>query len=201
MRTRQCGFTLVELIVTVAVTAILLTVAIPSFWAVIQDNRLTSQANDFITDTYLARSEAITRGQRVTMCRCVSNASTGQCTENSGQFTCDDGNSTNWNQGWVIFVDADSDAEHDGAATEPVIRVHERLPAGFDLTGNQFVADYISYDRRGITLMTTGAMQSGTLTLKNANRETAGSKILKRFIVINSSGAVESCNPNHATCS
>lgn len=199
MRARQSGFTLIELMVTLAVAAILLTVAVPSFWAIIQDNRLTAQTNDFVTDLHLARTEAITRGRRVTMCRCASNSS-GQCPESSGQFTCDTASGKNWDQGWVIFVDADQDAQHDGSATEPVIRVHDRLPLEFDLIGNTPVDNYLSYDRRGLTSTTGGGMQAGTVTLKNADHETAGSKILKRIIKIKSSGAVESCNPNHDTC-
>ncbi len=76
------GFTLVELMVTLAVAAILLSMAVPSFTNTIKNNRLTTQANDLISSLNYARSEAIRRGASVTV-------------ETS------DG-SANWHNGWTI---------------------------------------------------------------------------------------------------
>lgn len=195
---RQRGYTLIELVVTVAVAIILVAVAMPTFWTLIEDNRLTAQANDFVTDAYVARGEAVSRGRRVTMCRCVSD-STGKCVDASGDFTCNTSAGTNWDQGWIVFVDADEDAEHDGT-TEQVIRLHNRLPAELDLIGGNTVADYISFNGRGLTATTTGGLQAGTITLENADQPTADGKIFERTITIGFSGSVESCNPNYATC-
>lgn len=61
------GFTLVELMVTLAVAAIALTIAVPSFQSVFQSNRLVSQANELVTAINLARNEAIKRGVNVTL--------------------------------------------------------------------------------------------------------------------------------------
>jgi type IV fimbrial biogenesis protein FimT len=61
------GFTLVELMITLAVAAVLLTVAVPSFQAVFQNNRLVSQVNELVTAINLARNEAIKRGVNVTL--------------------------------------------------------------------------------------------------------------------------------------
>lgn len=62
----QRGFTLVELMVTVAVVAILATVAAPNFSALIEDQRVTSQINDLVGSLQLARSEAVKRGANIT---------------------------------------------------------------------------------------------------------------------------------------
>ena len=61
------GFTLIELMVTVAVAAILLTVGVPSFQYILQSSRVSTQTNELVTGLSTARSEAIRRNQEVTV--------------------------------------------------------------------------------------------------------------------------------------
>ncbi len=68
-RTRDAGFTLLELIVTIAVASIILGIAVPSFRAMSINNRLATQANDIVGAINLARSEAIKRNRSVSLCR------------------------------------------------------------------------------------------------------------------------------------
>jgi type IV fimbrial biogenesis protein FimT len=81
MKTTNTGFTLFELLVTLAVVAIVTTLAIPSFRQTIMNNRLTTQANEFITDLNIARSEAVKQGNTITI------------TSNNGN---------NWAAGWAM---------------------------------------------------------------------------------------------------
>lgn len=62
------GFTLIELLVTISVVAILLAVAVPSFRTVLQNNRMTTQVNELLSDINFARSEAIKRRSNITIC-------------------------------------------------------------------------------------------------------------------------------------
>lgn len=65
---RPAGFTLLELVITVAVLAIALGIAVPSFQGITNRNRLTSVANEVVAAMQLTRMEAIRRNQRVVMC-------------------------------------------------------------------------------------------------------------------------------------
>ncbi|SBV35424.1 putative pilus assambly protein [uncultured Stenotrophomonas sp.] len=62
------GFSLLELMVTVAVLAILMAIAVPGFSALINRDRLTSQANELVALVQYARSEAIRLNGRVRLC-------------------------------------------------------------------------------------------------------------------------------------
>ncbi|CBA15790.1 GspH/FimT family pseudopilin [Xanthomonas albilineans] len=66
---RQRGFTVVELMVTIAILAILMALAVPSFTALIRSNRLTSTANELVAALQLTRSEAVRLNGGVSLCR------------------------------------------------------------------------------------------------------------------------------------
>jgi type IV fimbrial biogenesis protein FimT len=87
------GFTIIELMITVALASILLAVAVPSFTQMIVGNRLTTQTNDMVAAISLARSEAIKRNANVTLCRAASNLT--DCVTASGTW-----------QNWVIRTTA-----------------------------------------------------------------------------------------------
>lgn len=96
--------TLLELMITVAVAAITLTVAVPSFRELIQNNRAVSQANQFVASLNLARSEAVKRGRPVQIC-VDTDLSSNAC------------GGADWHGGWRIWVDNDGDAAVDNGET------------------------------------------------------------------------------------
>lgn len=65
---RQGGFTLIELMVTIAVLAVVLAIAVPSFQGITNRNRLTAITNEVVAAVQLTRMEAIRRNERVVMC-------------------------------------------------------------------------------------------------------------------------------------
>jgi type IV fimbrial biogenesis protein FimT len=80
------GFTIVELMITVGVASILTAIAVPSFSQLMVNNRLTTQANDFVSAINYARSEAIKRNTSVSLCRASSASATG-CATTTGNWT------------------------------------------------------------------------------------------------------------------
>lgn len=133
------GFTLVELLVTMAVAAILLTVAVPNFQMFVLNSRMTTQANDLITAFNMARSEAVKRAASVTVCA------------SSNGTTC----TGTWAQGWIV---------RDAAGTP--IRAQEALGGASTLTGGANVASMITFTSNGRTTIPAAATTaSTTLTL------------------------------------
>lgn len=86
---RNAGFSLIELMVTVAVLAILLTIGVPSFQAQFEQSRFDAVRESMLTALGQARSEALTRGEPVELCR-------------GGAGGCSDGQ--DWSSGWVLVT-------------------------------------------------------------------------------------------------
>lgn len=68
------GFSLIELIVSIVVVVVITTVAIPSFISLVNNNRLTSQANEFLAAVTLARTEAIKQNENMVFCHSADGA-------------------------------------------------------------------------------------------------------------------------------
>lgn len=89
-RSRGAGFTIIELMVTVAAASVLLAIAVPSFNQMIVSGRLTAQSNEMVAAMSMARSEAIKRNASVTLCRSDNSA---DCVTAAGAW-----------QNWIIRV-------------------------------------------------------------------------------------------------
>ena len=123
------GFTIIELMLTIAVAAVILTLGVPSFQGLMERNQLTSGINSFISSMSPARSEAIKRNQRVSI-----------CPRGNGE-TCV-GNQ--YENGWIIFVGRNSNGTRQ-SATEELIWVSDPLPGNMTLRGEGCCDDGIPY--------------------------------------------------------
>jgi len=92
------GFTLIELMMTLSIAAILLTVAVPSYITFTKNSRLTAQTNKVIAAVSLARGEASKRGTRVVLCR---SDEVGQADPDCSGSS---GTSKDWSNGWLVFA-------------------------------------------------------------------------------------------------
>lgn len=109
------GFTLIELMVTVAVASILLALAVPGYRELIQSNRMSTQANLLLSDLNAARSEAVKRRIPVTLCKGTQSA----CASSDG-----------YEQGWLIFADHN----HNGVLDTEDMILRTQGASGSDLT-------------------------------------------------------------------
>lgn len=89
-RIKITGFTLMELLITISIMAILTAIAIPSFQSLMTQMRMDSEIHSLITDLSFGRSEAIKQGVVINVC-----PSTGQ--------TCNSGTPLNWSSGWIVL--------------------------------------------------------------------------------------------------
>ena len=177
---RQRGFTLVETMVTLSLATITAVAGLPTFKDVSNAMRLNSASEGYFHSLMLARSEAIKRHARVVVCK----SGDGQNCTTQGR----------WEQGWLVFHDANNNAKLD--AGEAVLARQEALPKGMRFSGNQPVANYVSYTALGNTVTTGGGFQSGTFKLCN---QSAG-KSEAREIVIASSGRPRTKKVSLASC-
>jgi type IV fimbrial biogenesis protein FimT len=100
LRLRSSGFTLTELMIGIVVAAILITLAVPNFRLLVQNNRISSTTNNFFAAINLARAEAVKRGTPVFICRTDdSEASPPACQRANGAV-----HSGNWSRGWLIYA-------------------------------------------------------------------------------------------------
>jgi type IV fimbrial biogenesis protein FimT len=137
---RQTGFTLSELMVVMAIVAIMLTIAIPSYKYMTNSWRMSSEANALLGDLMYAREEAIKEGQGVTVC--VSSNGT----------SCTGGNA--WQNGWLVFSNGTN-------AANPAVGTILRVQTPFTgVTPDTFIANSgisaVTYNREGFATTAAG---------------------------------------------
>lgn len=134
------GFTILELMIAVAIAGIMAAVALPNFSAMIKNNCMTTKANNLVSSLQLARSEAIKRRTNVTV--------------SASSATADD----EWGAGWSVFIDSNSD--NSVSVGEEVIRVVQ-LSCGLGTTKFDGSVSSIDYEPKGY--LTTAGTKTFTL--------------------------------------
>lgn len=167
------GFTLVELVVTIAVAAILVTVAVPNFRVFVQNSRISTQANDLISDISLARSEAIKSGANASLCTSTAGAS------------CN--GSGNWTTGRLAWTDTNNNNALDAGE---IRRFREQMTGGNGL--------FISVATDPLTFTNRGAPSGGgalTFSVCDSRGNASG-----RDVTINPLGQARVSGPPATLC-
>jgi type IV fimbrial biogenesis protein FimT len=181
-RTRHLstGFTLIELMVTLALAAILMTVAVPSFVAYQRNSELTSFANTLLASVNAARGEAMKRGMNAMVVPAVG---------------------TNWDGGWVVFVDVDRDQAYD-ITKDVTIYPGDAKPSYLTVTCNGTTAGstpYVMYDASGYSKTTGGGFGASTFEIKRNDVSGTDQWAQIRRLKIASTGRARICTPKSST--
>lgn len=172
----QLGFTLVELMVTIALVAILMGLAAPTFIESRRNAQLTSLANSVLSSINTARAEALKTGLQVYVVPMTNN---------------------NWATGWRVYVDVDADRAYSAAADrvlleqpafDPSITIDTTVGTGFDDNG----AKYIMFNASGYPRRNNGAFNADSLGLSNS--------VGRRAIILNAVGRARVCKTGATGC-
>lgn len=136
------GFTLIEVMITLAIAAIVLSIGVPSFQSYIRNNYKTTAINDLRTALALTRSTAITRRERATVCKSTDNAT---CAANG-----------DWSQGWIVFTDPNNPGTVDPGET--ILRVHNAISGSGTFSGNANVTNRVSFTPQGLASGSVGTI-------------------------------------------
>ena len=141
---RAAGFSIIELMITVAVLGVISAAALPSLKTMIQNARLTATANDLMADIAGTKTESSKRRARVVICPNTTGVNVNtQCQASPS--------ATSWANGWIAYVDANSNTTYDTGDT--IVRVHEAMPT--DVTVYSTATSLVSRPVGTITPTTT----------------------------------------------
>lgn len=160
---RADGFTLVELMVTIAIVAVLSAIAFPSFRDTLRSNQVATATNEVIAAVSLARNEAVR-----------NNRGSSICASGNGQ-DCSGG----WSAGWMVWSDFDGNGRVD--AGETVMRYMQGR-ANLVLNGP---ATFVHFDSRG--RRTTLNADSGSLSIRPLE---CNDQLLRRTLLISQTGQI-----------
>ncbi len=169
MNRTAAGVTLIELLVTISIVAIVAVFGIPSYRSATTANRMAAEINSLTGDLQYARAEAIKEGQPVTVC--VSTTGT-RCA-----------GSNTWQSGWIVFADANGNKAVNTGGTNPdtILRYQQAFSGNDTLlgtaTGSNAGLVAITFNRVGFST------DQGTLVLHDSNHTLALSRCLSISLV------------------
>ena len=175
------GFTLIELMITLAIAVVLLMVAVPSFVSYQKNAELTSVANTLLAATNAARGEALKRGMNA--------------------MVVPTNNGSDWTTGWVVFVDRNNSRTYTDTGDNTVL-TQAAVPAGISITGSNTATGstpYIMFDASGYSKSKTGGFGALSISFVRTDVAAADQYQQTRRIIIASTGRVRMCTPVSAT--
>lgn len=178
------GFTLIELMVTFVLLAVMLTLAAPSFITFQRNAQLTSVANSLVAALSAARAEAMKRQLRTFVIAGDGSAA-----------------STNWASGWTVYVDVNSNATASSllpdSGTDAVVSRQDAMPSGVSVTSSSFgdgTGVYVMFNGSGFPRYTDNSFPSDmSIELSNGTES--------RRVILSGNGRVRVCKPPPADTS
>lgn len=180
-RTEERGFTLVEMLIVVTISAILLAIGVPSMRSFLERNAVSGQVNTLMGTIALARSEAVKRNGRVVVCR-------SENADSSDSPSCS-GTDSDWKTGWITFLDRDGNGAYDAAQGDVLLKVQ----AAFGDSGgiNKSGASVLRFRNTGL-LATSGS----TFTFRSASQTAAR----QQCVTVSTTGRARTVKSGESGC-
>ena len=179
MKNRSAGFTLIELVITIAIAAVLAALAAPNFVQYHRNSELTSLTNSLLAAVNAAKGEAMKTGKNA--------------------FVIPKG--TGWNSGWIVYVDTDRDNSYtDG--TDIAVQAQDAPKSYFSITGNNIAGGstpYIKFDNSGYSVDNSAAPVALTLTIARTDVPSTSASEETRRVVVARTGRGRTCKPSTDT--
>lgn len=150
------GFSLLEMLVTIAIAAILLGYAMPSFRTIVGESEITATVNEFVFSLQTARSEAIKRAGPVALCH--------SATPLAANAACD---GSSYADGWIVYVDRDDSGTLN--ANDVLVLQTEARSAAFTFTPSAALTAQIRFSDTGTSVNVTGLPLSGSVVIDHAS--------------------------------
>ncbi|MFP4683481.1 MAG: GspH/FimT family pseudopilin [Ectothiorhodospira sp.] len=147
------GYTLMELLITLAVALVLTTTVIPAWAALLAEQRLAATTNDLVQALTAARLEAVKRGEGVVLCPSADGLTCGE---------------TDYDRGWILRPAPNSVSALE--ATASVLRTDPHAPGGLTIRADGSMDRYVAYRPDGQTRQLNGALQMGSFQLCHGKR-------------------------------
>ncbi|MCK5725300.1 MAG: GspH/FimT family pseudopilin [Thiotrichaceae bacterium] len=167
------GYTLVEVLIVLAITSLLTYIASPTFSSMLNSNRMSTRSNELLAVLNFTRSSAVTHGDSVTLCK-----------KNSTSTNCD--NNAEWEDGWIVFYDKNDNGNIDSGET--ILNVYQGMNKTISLS---YTHNRLVYNNEGFSYG-----YSGTFLLCDSRGNSA-----RKGIIISTNGRPRKANTNElSTC-